>query len=413
MEEYVREFKESEKLLTRVKKIIPAGTQTFSKGYKYYPVGASPLFMEKAKGCKTWDVDGNEYIDYVMGLGAVSLGYRYPAVDGVIEYQLRKGITFSQPSPLELELSESLLELFPYADMVRFSKTGSSVVEGAIRIAKARTGRNHVAFCGYHGWHEWFACTTNLPKGTNVMLPQYMHRFTYNDIDSLKMILETHTVAAVIMEPVTIELPKPGFLSDVENLTREHGALLIMDEMVTGFRFHLNGACEFFGIHPDIATFGKAMANGMPLGTVIGKKDVMEEFEECFFSTTYGGECLSLIASIATIHEMGDNNTIEHCWVMGKRLLVGLDLLGIKYKGYGCHPQLVLPDDSPEYKSLLQQELAQQGVLIHNGLLINFCYMHKEDDIDFTIEAFNRAMYAIKNGVTLKGNVVKPVFKRV
>jgi len=406
-------FKNSNALLNKTKDIIPICTQTFSKSPSYFPIGASPLFIEKGKGSHVWDVDNNEFIDYICALGPITLGYNYPVVNDAITEQLDKGIIFSLPSPLEFELSKKITEIVPCAEMVRFLKTGSEACQAVVRLARAYTKRNHITYRGYHGWHEWWAAGSERPEGIPITYKQYIKQFNYNDIDSLEKRFEDFDLAAVIMEPMITEPPMPGFLEQVRDLCDAHGTVLIFDETVTGFRWALGGAQQYFGVTPDLTVFGKGVANGMPLAVICGKKDIMQKFEDVFVSSTFGGECLSLAAGIATIQHMQTMNTIAHCWDMGNRLVNGLREIGVNSIGFPCRPLLQLENDSPELRSLLMQELISRHVLIHNGLLINLCYSHSVDDIDQTLNAFEDSLKAIKSGATLKGEVVHTAFKRI
>ncbi len=366
-------FTKSNEWLERAKTVVPCQTQTFSKGPKYFPVGASPLFLQRGGGSHVWDVDGNEYVDFILGLLPISLGYHYPTVDVAIIRQLRDGIIFSQPHPIEVELSEKLTDIIPCAEAIRFTKTGSEATQAAIRIARAYTGRDHIAFRGYNGWHEWYAVTTELPKGIPSVYKTFMHQFDYNNIESLEMIFRIYPdqIAAVIMEPVIVQKPALGFLEAVKEVTHRNGALLIFDEIVTGFRWSLGGAQELFGVTPDLSTFGKGMANGMPLNCVVGRGDIMQECERVFFSGTFGGECLSLAASMATIAEMEDKDTIGHCWRQGTKIMKALKSLDIEVLGYPCRPIFTLPKDSPVTRSIFVQEMIKRGVLMHCGLFFN------------------------------------------
>ncbi|PIT86864.1 MAG: aspartate aminotransferase family protein, partial [Candidatus Magasanikbacteria bacterium CG10_big_fil_rev_8_21_14_0_10_43_6] len=307
-------YQKSNEMFQEVKEIIPLATQTFSKSYLQYIRGEAPLFVTHAKGSRVWDVDGNEYIDFVSGLLTTFLGYCYPAVDNAIIAQLKKGITPSLPSVLEAELAKKLIEIIPCAEMVRFGKNGSDVTTGAIRVARAVTGKEDVVACGYHGWHDWYIGSTTRHLGVPESTRALTHKFIYNDIDSLKNILEAHTgeVAAVIMEPMNYQEPADGFLQQVKDLTHKHGALLIFDEVITGFRFGLGGAQGLFGVTPDLATFGKSMANGMPISALVGKKEYMDIVSDIFYSFTYAGETLSIAAALATIQEIEEKNVVGY-----------------------------------------------------------------------------------------------------
>lgn len=402
-------------LLHRAENLIPICSQTFSKSPTYFPKGVSPVYLESGSGSHVIDADGNMFIDYICGLGPITLGYNYPAVNNAIIKQLNDGIIFSLPHPLEVELSEKLTQVIPCAEMVRFLKTGSEATQAAVRAARAYTGKNKIAFRGYHGWHSEFAIGTERPKGIPRVFGDYLLSFEYNNISSLEELFERHDdVAAVIMEPTIIEPPHLGFLQSVLELAHKYGALLLFDETVTGFRMSLGGAQEYFGVVPDLATFGKGAANGMPLSAVVGKRDIMQQFEEIFVSSTFGGECLSLAASLATINEMQQKDTIKHMWGIGMLLISGLNSIGIETKGYPCRPMMVIPDDSPEMRSLLQQELIRKGILIHNSMVLNLCYSHSKEDIDTTIDAIDASMLDIKSGkVKLEGEIARPAFRRL
>ena len=413
-------FTKSQELLSKAEKVIPVCTQTFSKGYLYFPKGVSPVYLEHGEGSHVWDVDGNKFIDFICGLGPITLGWNYPRINESIKSQLDAGIIFSLPHPLEVELSEVLNGIIPCAEMVRFFKTGSEACQAAIRAARAYTDRDHIAFRGYHGWHEWYAVKSERPKGIPDAYDDYIHQFEYNDIDSLRAIFDLYPdqVAAVIMEPVIVEKPKTGFLEQVKLLCQQNRALLIFDEIVTGFRWSFGGAQEYFNIVPDLACFGKGMANGMPLNCVVGRADIMKEFEEIFVSSTFGGECLSLAAGLATIQEMWDRETIEHCWQMGKKLMTGLQNIGLKMGGYPCRPA-ILTEFSHQEKALFIQEYIKRGILIHSSLVINLCYSHTTDDITKAVNACGEAYSVVRKTIAsedwsvLKGEIIQPMFRRL
>ena len=409
-------FTKSLEYLNRAERIIPIASQTFSKSPKYYPIGASPLFIEKGLGSHVFDIDGNEYVDWVCGLGPITLGYHYPAVDNAVIEQLNKGIIFTQPSPLETELAEKLVEIIPCAEMVRFLKTGSEACQAAVRIARAYTNREKICSWGYHGWHSEFSVITERPKGIPQSFSDYILPFAYNDIDSLKEQLDKHPgeVAAVIMEPVIATPPKKGYFEELQKLCKVYDILLIWDEVVTGMRWSLGGASEYFNIVPDLVCLGKGIANGLPLSVVCGKREIMKMMEwdsPVFVSSTHGGECLSLAAGLATVNEMQTKKTIEHCWNIGKKLRDGLSAIGLETIGYDCRPSLVLPNDQV-WKSKLLEQLFLRGVMIHIGGLINVCYSHTDSDVNKTLNAFEDILRIIDK-VELKGQVAVPAFRRM
>ena len=287
----ITKLKKSQQLFKKASAVIPLASQTFSKSYLQYIKGRAPLFITRGQGAKVWDVDGNEYVDFINGLLCVVLGYCYPAVDQAIVKQLKNGISFSLPSPLEYELAQMLIKIIPCAEMVRFGKNGSDVTSGAIRLARAVTGRDEIAVCGYHGWHDWYIGSTARNLGVPKSTRRLTHKFEYNNLESLKMIFKKRKgkLAAVIMEPMNYVEPKGNFLQRVKSLAHQNGALLIFDEIITGFRYHLGGAQKLFGVTPDLATFGKSMANGMPIAALVGKKKYMKKVEDIFYSFTYCG----------------------------------------------------------------------------------------------------------------------------
>lgn len=295
----IRRYRKSQDFLSRAELTIPTGSQTFSKSRVVYPVGSSPLFAMKARGPFIWDVDGNKYIDYVSNLASITLGYRHQGQLKAVKSQLRKSVGMSLPSMLEAIVAEKVVELVPSAEMVRFSKNGTDATSAAIRLARAYTGRDHVAVCGYHGWQDWFIGVTDRNKGVPEKVRQLTHSFKFNDLESLKRVFEEHPqqLACVILEPMNREFPKNNFLSSVIELCENNGTLCVFDETITGFRFSPGGAQELFGAIPHLSTFGKGIANGFPLSVICGRRDVMMEMEEIFFSGTFGGELLSLAAA--------------------------------------------------------------------------------------------------------------------
>lgn len=315
-------FIKSAEHLKRAELTIPLGSQTFSKSRAQYPVGVSPLYAEKAKGSLIWDIDGNKFIDLVSSLASVTLGYGDKEVNHAVKKQLRKGTNFSLPARLESEVAELIVSMIPSADMVRFGKNGSDATSAAIRLARAFTGRDHIVVCGYHGWHDWYIGSTSRNKGVPDSISNLTHKFEYNNVESLKYILSSigSKVAAVIMEPMNSNYPVEGFLETVRDLTHQVGALLIFDETITGFRFSKGGAQELFNVIPDLSTFGKGIANGYPLSAVVGRRDVMTGMEEIFFSTTFGGELLSLTAAKIVLQRHQSGGVCQQLSDLGTKL---------------------------------------------------------------------------------------------
>jgi len=420
------------KLLRRAKKVIPCATQTLSKGYTQWSVGTVPLFIESAQGCEVYDVDGNSYIDYAMALGPMILGYNDPDVTAAAEKQLRKGTMFTLPSPLETEAAEALIRHVPSAEMVRFGKNGSDATAVSVKLARAFTGKEKVITCGYHGWQDWYIATTERDAGVLPILKKYAYPMTYNDISSLKKIIAENKgeIAALIMEPVYTIEPEKGFLEEVRAITKKENIVLIFDEVYTAFRWSMGGAQEYFKVTPDLTCLGKAMTSGYPLSAVVGRRDIMQHFEEVFFSFTYGGETVSLAALIATIKKMENEKVHQYIWDIGKRLKKGiqesikkhgmeeyLDIIGypvktaFNFKGN--------KDISPlEMKTFFQQECASRGILFIGYHLPS--YAHKKEHIDFTIQIYDEVMGLLKQAIQkgnlkklLRGKVITQIFKNV
>jgi glutamate-1-semialdehyde aminotransferase len=396
-------FARSMSWLHRARQVVPGAAQTLSKGPSMFVEGAYPAFLERGRGCRVWDVDGHEYIDYILGLASITLGYAYPPVVEAVARQLEQGSIFSLPHPLEVEISERLSEIIPCAEMARFLKTGSEADAAAVRVARAATGRDMVLYCGYSGWHEWYAITTPRAKGIPKDFARLIAPFEYNDLDSLERALQEHRgrVAAVIMEPVLLDAPAPGFLEGVKAAAHRHGALLIFDEIVSGFRWAVGGAQEHFGVVPDLATFGKGMANGLPLSAVVGRAELMREFEDIFVSSTFGGDTLALAACLATLDEYASRPVIDHLWRMGRRFQDGFRAaatrLGVPARsiGYPVHPKIVIDHPSPQAQRLLMslflQETARRGVIFHFAGF-NISYSHAEADVDQSLQACEEAL---------------------
>ena len=310
----------SKNLLLRATGLIPGCTQTLAKGPTQWVNGVAPSYLEKGKGARVWDVDGNEYLDYNMAIGPIILGYGFKETDEAIIKQLKKGITFSLMHPLEVELSEKISEIVPNAQSVRFSKTGADVTSAAVRLARAYTGRKKVLCYGYHGWHDWYIGVTDRNGGIPEEVINLTYSFIFNDIKSVKRAIDKNT-ACVILEPAIFEEPKKEFLYELESICHKNGALLIFDEMWTGFRMALGGAQEYFDIVPDLATYSKAIANGMPLSVLTGKADIMQLLDKkVFFYTTFGGETLSLAAALATINYIKEHKVTSYISSKGKKI---------------------------------------------------------------------------------------------
>ncbi|MHA1535956.1 MAG: aminotransferase class III-fold pyridoxal phosphate-dependent enzyme, partial [Alphaproteobacteria bacterium] len=318
-------FVQSGVMLERALAHIPTGSQTFSKSHLQYPDGHAPLFATHGSGGRIWDVDGNEYVDLVCGLLPIVLGHRDPDVDAAVRRQLCAGTSLSLASELEAELAERLARIIPCAEKVRFAKNGTDATSAAIRLARAFTGREHIIACGYHGWQDWYIGATSRDKGVPGAVRALTQMVPYNDLAAARQAFAQcqGEVAALIMEPMAGNEPADGYLAGMRALAHENGALLVFDEIITGFRFDIGGAQALFGVTPDLAAFGKAMGNGLPISAIVGRADIMDGMADIFFSGTFGGECLSLAAAIAVIDKMGREPVIEHLWDIGGRLAEG------------------------------------------------------------------------------------------
>jgi glutamate-1-semialdehyde 2,1-aminomutase len=396
-----------------------------------FPRGASPLFLERGQGAYVWDYDGNKYVDYVMGLMPIILGYCDPDVDKAIRDQLNNGIIFSLPSDLEVQLSEKLIGLIPCAEMVRFGKNGSDVTSAAIRLARAYTGRDRIAVSGYHGWHDWYIGTTARNLGVPKSVQDLSSKFIFNDPDSLEHLFKTdpNGFAAVILEPTGACEPEDGFLERVRELCDQYGVVLVFDEIVTGFRVDMGGAQRKYGVTPDLATFGKAMANGMPISTIVGRREIMKLMDDIFFSGTFGGETLSLAAALATIEKLERINAPEVFKHTGKiiynavqSLITDFELNDVlSVSGVDWWPRIVVGSNDKnsqiEITTLLRQELIEHGVFMGGGFNLSIAH-NDENIISETLlgihQAFERFSTYIRMDNTmsnLRGELIKPVFQ--
>jgi glutamate-1-semialdehyde 2,1-aminomutase len=423
-------YAKSEEFLARAQHTIPLGAQTFSKSRTQFPFGVSPYFVSRGKGSKVWDIDGHEYIDFINGLCSVTLGYADPDVNAAVAAQLEDGTIFTLSHPLETEVAELLCEVIPSAEMVRFGKNGSDATAGAVRIARAFTGRDHVLTCGYHGWQDWYIGSTTRNKGVPQASRELTHGFPYNDLPALEKMLAQwkEQVAAVIMEPMNVVQPEPGYLEGVKELAHGAGALLVFDETITGFRYALGGAQELFNVTPDITTLGKGIANGFPLSAVCGRRDVMQEMEEVFFSFTMGGETLSLAAAKATIGKLRREPVIATMKQRGSRILSEVAKL-IEKHGIGHfasisgHPTwsfLLFTDidgtNAFEIKTLWMQELMERGLLSFGTH--NLSYANSEADVDALVAAYEAIFPILRQAVDhrairqfLKCEPLEPLFR--
>ncbi|MGH8516820.1 MAG: glutamate-1-semialdehyde 2,1-aminomutase [Panacagrimonas sp.] len=425
-------------LRARMNELIPGGCHTYAKGDDQFPVNA-PAFIDRGDGCHSWDPSGRRFLEFGMGLRAVTLGHAFKPVVEAVRQSLDLGTNFSRPSRLELECAETFLGIVRTAEMVKFCKDGSHAVDGAIRLARAHTGRDCVAVCADHPFFstsDWFIGTTQMNSGIPQATRQLAIPFKYNDSDSLRSVFEQHPgrIACVIMEPARIDEPSPGYLERVKGLCHAGGALLVFDEMITGFRWNLRGAQYEYGVTPDLSTFGKAMANGFSVSALAGRRDVMRlggnahDRERVFLlSTTHGAETHQLAAAIATMRFYESHPVIETLAARGARLRVGVER-AIRDAGVEGHVGLISrdcnllyftrgPDMQPsqDFRTLLLQELIRGDVIAPSFVV---SYSHSEEDIDRAIDVTASALRvyrrALDEGIAkhLEGRPVKPVFRR-
>lgn len=430
MTDMTSRYAHSELLLERALRTIPLGSQTFSKSKTQYPLGVSPFFIQRGRGSRVWDVDGNEYVDFINSLAAITLGYCDADVDAAVRRQLDDGIIFSLPHPLEMQVAEQLVKLVPCAEMVRFGKNGSDATSGAIRLARAFTGRDHVAVCGYHGWQDWYIGSTARNRGVPKATQDLTHTWAYNNIESLAKLFQAYSgqIAAVIMEPMNVVEPLPGFLESVKELAHKHGAILVFDETVTGFRYAIGGAQAHFGVTPDLATFGKGLANGYPVSAVAGRADIMRLMEEVFFSFTFGGEALSLAAALATMKKLEREPVTETLYRQGRKVLERLAAIvneagASDFLSVAGNPtwSFLLIKDTENYsqwqiKTLFLQEMFARGILTIGSH--NMSYSHSDADLDKLFAAYGEVIPMLVDAVRnrkleamLRCEPLQPLFK--
>lgn len=443
----------SNKLYKKAIKIIPGGSQTFSKGPSQFTNNFAPKYLKKGQGCKVWDEDNNKYIDYVMACQPLILGYSDKDINRAVYEQLQIGSTFSLMNKLEIEVAELLVKHIPSAEMVRFGKNGGDATTIAIKIARAVTGRQKVAFCGYHGWHDWFIASTDKSNGIPNFNKQLVHSFEYNNIESLEKIFENNRneISCVIMEPITVPEPKcytkkctnsvckiskickkNNFLHQVKKICKKNNALLIFDEVVTGFRYSIGGAQEYYNVTPDLTALAKGISNGIPLSAIVGKKEYMSLLgDDVFFSFTYGGECLGLAAAKTCINKLIKEKVPHHLNNVGSYYKDSLNKIIKNYKldhfiscdGHPCRSIVTIKDiknyKNLETKTFIQQELFRRGILW--AAYHSLSFMHKKNDISKTLKAFDETFDKLNKIISrnrnirsqIEGDLVSPVFRKV
>lgn len=429
----MRSFEKSNALVKREKKVAPLASQTFSKSYRYFMPENAPMYIDHAEGARVYDVDGNEYIDFICCLGPITLGYNYPAVNSAVIEQLNKGIIFSTQAPVECELAEKLVEVIPCAEMVKFVKNGSDATTAAIRLARAYTGRDRVAMCGYHGMHDWSIGASANNKGVPKAVCELTKTFKYNDLTSLENLLSEHPgeYAAVIMEPIQSNGTTKEYLQAVIDIAHKHGAIAIFDEVVSGFRYAIGGASEYYGVTPDMASYGKGCANGMSISFVAGKRELISLIDQgVFVSMTFGGDAISLAGALATVKEMQEKDVIGHAWKLGAMLLEGLKEriekhgvgAGVSTSGLAPHCGVAFDDVGSlnylDIHSVFSKNMLENGILCQ--AITNISFSHTEYDVKKYLDAADYAFAEIRkaidndrvDGILPEGARVNPVFKR-
>ena len=395
----------SKKLFNEAKKIIPLASQTFSRSHLFFDKDFFPLFLKKGLGQYVYDLDKNKYLDFINGLGSVTIGYANKNILNSITRETKKGNTFSLANPLEVDLAKKLKKIIPSAEMIRYGKTGTDVNSAAIRLARYYTNKEHIAVCGYHGWHDWYIASTTMDGGIPKINKKLIHNFVFNNIESLKKIFHKKKIAAVIMEPLSYSLPNKNYLQEVRKICDKNKSLLIFDEICTGFRVSIGGAQSLYKVKPDISTFGKGIANGYPLSILAGKKKIMKHLEKIFFSGTFAGEVSSLAAGKATIDFIQKNNVISKNYKKGlflqkniKRLLIENNLEDlIQIDGHPSWLFLRVNEKSKYAKDIMlfvRQELIRSKILFLGSF--NISYAHEMNDLKKVVKEFSKILPFIK-----------------
>lgn len=423
----------------RLNKVIPGGAHTYSRGDDQFPSNA-PQIIERGKGAYVWDPEGNKYLDYTMALRAITLGYAHPEVNkAAIEY-IEKGVNLPRASTIELAAAELLVNLIPGADMVKFAKNGSTVTSAAVKLARAYTKRKYIAICAEHpffSYDDWFIGSTLMEKGVPQDIIDLSLKFHYNDIASLEKLFTDYPdqIAAVILEPVTIHPPKDDFLIKIQDLCKKNSSVFILDEMISGFRWHEKGAQALFGVQPDLTTFGKGMANGFSVAALVGKKEIMniggikEAGAERVFlvSTTHGAEMPGLAAFVKTMEVYQKEKVVEHMWTYGKKLMDGMNTIAsglnindfFYVEGYPCSPSYVTKSKdgniSLGLRTLFSQEMIKNGILMP---YISLSLAHQDGELEKTLNAVQSSLSVYKKALDegyekyIVGPVIKPVFRK-
>jgi glutamate-1-semialdehyde aminotransferase len=437
---WVIEMGKSQELYKKAKLLIPGGTQLLSKRPEMFLPDFWPAYYRKAKGVEIWDLDDNKFIDMsIMGIGACILGYADGDVNKAVKAAVDAGSMGTLNCPEEVELAELLLKLHPWAGMVRYARTGGEAMAIAVRIGRAFTRKEKVAFCGYHGWHDWYlaanlADDANLdghllpglePLGVPRGLKGTAIPFNYNKIDELEEIVKCNDIGVIVMEPIRDHEPENNFLKNCRDIADDIGAVLIFDEVTSGWRLRVGGVHESYGVHPDIAVFGKAMSNGFPMAAIIGKDAIMDVAQSTFISSTYWTDRIGPVAAIATINKMLDNNVPSHLCRIGDLIRDGWERLGeehdLKVHTAGIAPLPHFAFDHEEnqpLQTLFTQEMLNRGFLASKSIYIS--HSHNEGHVEMYLENANDVFGMIKRAVDedtvhdlLKGPVAQEGFKRL
>lgn len=431
-------FSQSTEQAKRLRELVPGGGHTYAKGADQFPE-RSPGVLTHGAGCHVWDADGNEFIEYGMGLRAVGLGHAHPEVVAAVRDALALGTNFTRPALAELECAEAFVDAVPGAEMVKFTKDGSTATSAALKLARKATGRDMVAVCAEHAffsYDDWFMATTTMDGGILADDAARTTSFHYNDLASVDAMFDRHAgrIAAVFLEVARTDEPVPGFLEGLRDRCTRHGAVLVFDEMITGFRYHLPGAQHRYGVSPDLSTWGKALANGFSVSALSGSAELMRlgsrerDGDDVFLlSTTHGAEICALAAAVRTIEIYRREPVVEHLARQGDRLAAGLRQAALAHGvdrqvhpvGFSCNLLYATLDaegrPSQALRTLFLQELVQRGVLAPSFVT---SYAHTDDDIDRTIDAIDGALAVYAKALTdgtdglLHGPASRPVFDR-
>jgi glutamate-1-semialdehyde 2,1-aminomutase len=412
----------SMEIYQRAVRLIPGVTQLISRRPTRAAFGVSPIYAERAKGCRIWDVDGNEYVDWYSGIGPIILGYADEVVDRAVKEQIDRGTVFSIVQESGVELAEELVRLIPSAEMVRYAKGGGEACTVAIRIARGFTGRDRVLFCGYHGWHDWYLAA-NLgherldehlfngiePTGVPRALEGTSIPFKYGDLQMLEDLLRKHAgeVAGIIMEPMRTELPPAGYLEGVRELATRYGVVLIFDEVSSGFRIALGGVQEYTGVTPDLSVFAKAISNGYPMAAIVGRREVMEPAGRMFISSAYWDDSVGIVAALTTLRELERRRAVAHFERIGASFMAQVDQaareagLAAECVGVAAHPGIRFKVDDPQaakkVATLFIQENAKRGVILAPGFFLNCS--HDDEAVAITARAVRESFGVIADGL--------------